>query len=169
MARIWSGSIIVAACVLSAGCMTSYNSSPNSFSGGVGAEPLAQDVYRVTVAGNAYLSSASAHEMLDLKSAETALENGYRYYAPEKLSDESMRSRHYGVFRNGVLMGEERVGSDKPRYVQTIHVLNESGAREHRSSGIEVVNAVFVYNELAPRVIGRDAPSAEQLLQGGKP
>jgi hypothetical protein len=60
------------------GC-TGYQSK--GLTGGYSDTQLAQDVFRVNFAGNAYTSSERAQDLTLLRAAELTLTNGYKYFA----------------------------------------------------------------------------------------
>lgn len=64
--------------ILLAGCATSYQ--PNGFSGGYSETRLREDIFEVSFRGNGYTSRERAADFTLLRSAELALENGFRYF-----------------------------------------------------------------------------------------
>jgi len=64
--------------VFLAGCATSYQ--PKSFSGGYSETRLREDIFKVSFKGNGYTSRERAADFALLRSAELALENGFRYF-----------------------------------------------------------------------------------------
>lgn len=60
-------------------CATSYQSS--SFTGGFTETQLDENVFRVSFRGNGYTSRERAADFVMLRSAELALNNGYKYFA----------------------------------------------------------------------------------------
>lgn len=71
-------SILFLIAALLQGCATAYQSS--GFSGGYSETQLDENVFRVTFRGNAYTSREKAYEFTLLRSAELALQNGYKYF-----------------------------------------------------------------------------------------
>lgn len=61
------------------GCATSYQ--PKSLTGGFSETRLAENVYQVSFRGNAYTDMEKAADFTLLRSAEIALNSGYRYFA----------------------------------------------------------------------------------------
>jgi hypothetical protein len=60
------------------GCATKYQDM--GFTGGVSAEPVMTDVYRITARGNAYTSSDRIQDYVLLKAAETTLASGGSHF-----------------------------------------------------------------------------------------
>lgn len=72
---------VLAALLLAAGlaaCGTQYQEM--GLTGGVSAEPVMTDVYRITASGNAYTSSSKVQDFTLLKAAETTLEAGGTHF-----------------------------------------------------------------------------------------
>lgn len=71
---------LFASCVLLTGCATSYQ--PYSYFGGGGYKEvqLAENVFKVTVEANGYTTSAKAADLALLRSADLALQHGFRYF-----------------------------------------------------------------------------------------
>ncbi|MGO9401586.1 MAG: CC0125/CC1285 family lipoprotein [Xanthobacteraceae bacterium] len=61
-----------------AGCATKYQDM--GFTGGVSAEPVMTDVYRIVARGNGYTSSDRVQDFVLLKAAETTLAAGGSYF-----------------------------------------------------------------------------------------
>jgi hypothetical protein len=64
--------------VLLGGCATKYQDM--GFTGGVSAEPVMTDVYRIVARGNAYTSFDRIQDYVLLKAAETTLAAGGSYF-----------------------------------------------------------------------------------------
>ena len=60
------------------GCATTYQ--PNSFTGGFSETRLGENVFRVTFQGNGYTGKNKVADFTLLRSAELALEHGFRYF-----------------------------------------------------------------------------------------
>ena len=71
-------SIIVLVLVFLQGCETAYQSS--GFSGGYSETQLDTNVFKVTFRGNGYTSTERASDFTLLRSAELALQNGFKYF-----------------------------------------------------------------------------------------
>ena len=71
------GVALFAFAVLS-GCATKYQEM--GFTGGVSAEPVMTDVYRIVGRGNGYTSSDRVQDFVLLKAAETTLAAGGSYF-----------------------------------------------------------------------------------------
>ena len=70
--------ILALATVLLGGCATTYQ--PNSFTGGYSETQLGENIFQVSFRGNGYTSRERASDFSLLRSAEVALENGFRYF-----------------------------------------------------------------------------------------
>ena len=70
---------ILSLIVLLAGCATAYH--PQSFSGGFSETQLDTNVFTVTFKGNGYTARDKANDFALLRSAELALEHGFKYFA----------------------------------------------------------------------------------------
>jgi hypothetical protein len=66
------------ACALVAGCATTYQ--PMAFSGGYSETALAENVFKVSFAGNGYIGADTVSDYALLRSAEVTIENGFRYF-----------------------------------------------------------------------------------------
>src|SRR4051794_6818971 len=63
-----------------AGCQTQYGEM-NPITGGVTAEQVTTDVYRISAKGNGYTSAARVQDFVLLKAAETTLAAGATHFA----------------------------------------------------------------------------------------
>lgn len=70
--------IIITLLAVMFGCATAYQ--PVSFSGGFSETRLGENVFQVSFRGNGYTSRERASDFSLLRSAEIALENGFRYF-----------------------------------------------------------------------------------------
>ena len=154
----------VATTVFLLGCgATQYSNSLNAFTGGVGATPLddSRTLFEVEVGANAYTGGDVAHDMLRLKTAETALRNGYRYYIVLTEQNRSQMPTYVQEYLDRVAVGgPRRTQSYKPnyrRFVRFIDIAEESGGAEFHS-------AVETYDKLSPVYIGPEAPDGMKLL-----
>lgn len=71
--------ILLVAILLLAGCATQYQRV--GLSGGYSEVQLAENVFKVTFRGNGYTSREKAADFALLRSAELALEHGFKYFA----------------------------------------------------------------------------------------
>ena len=71
--------VVLFSCVVLGGCATKYQEM--GFTGGVTAEPVMTDVYRIIARGNAYTSADRVQDFVLLKAAETTLATGGNYFA----------------------------------------------------------------------------------------
>lgn len=69
--------VVACSCVL-ASCATKYQEM--GFTGGVSAQPVMTDVYRIQARGNAYTGSAAVQDFVLLKAAETTLAAGGSHF-----------------------------------------------------------------------------------------
>jgi hypothetical protein len=70
--------VIIALALSVSACATKYQSM--GFTGGVAAEPVMTDVYRIVARGNGYTSSDRIQDYALLKAAETTLAAGGNYF-----------------------------------------------------------------------------------------
>jgi hypothetical protein len=75
--HLWVGCLVVAAVPLG-GCATKYQDM--GFTGGVAAEPVMTDTYRILARGNGYTAAARVEDFVLLKAAETTLAAGGSYF-----------------------------------------------------------------------------------------
>jgi hypothetical protein len=71
------------------GCATRYQDM--GFTGGVTAEQLTADTWRIIARGNGYTGSAQVQDFVLLKAAETTKAAGGRYFAIDASQDASRR------------------------------------------------------------------------------
>jgi hypothetical protein len=69
---------VVLICVLLAGCGTKYQEM--GFTGGVSAQQITADTYRIVAQGNGYTNSATIKDYVLLKAAETAQSVGATHF-----------------------------------------------------------------------------------------
>ena len=70
--------ILIVSSVLLSGCATTYKS--NGFSGGYSETQLDENVFKVVFRGNEYTSRERVADFTLLRSAELAMQNGYKYF-----------------------------------------------------------------------------------------
>ena len=74
----WERAFVIAcACVLGA-CSTKYQDM--GFTGGVSAQPVTTDIYRIQARGNAYTASSTIQDFYLLKAAETTIAAGGTHF-----------------------------------------------------------------------------------------
>jgi hypothetical protein len=73
--------------LLLAGCATKYGDM--GFTGGVKAEPIMTDVYRIQARGNGFTGSAAVQDFVLLKAAETTLAAGGTHFVILNASDQT--------------------------------------------------------------------------------
>lgn len=74
------------------GCATTYQSE--SFSGGFSSTQLDENVFQVTFKGNAFISPEKANDYALLRSAEIALEKGYKFFVISETQKYSIESTY---------------------------------------------------------------------------
>ncbi len=72
-----------------AGCATPYTQNGMGFTGGVEAQMITDDTARISARGNAYTDQARIEDFVLLKSAQTALDHGFTYFAVVSSADAS--------------------------------------------------------------------------------
>ncbi|EUJ11125.1 hypothetical protein Meth11DRAFT_1963 [Methylophilaceae bacterium 11] len=79
---------------LTSGCATRYQ--PYSYFGGGGYRDvqLAENVFKVTVEANGYTSSSKATDLALLRSADLAIQHGFKYFIIGAMSDDSRSSSY---------------------------------------------------------------------------
>jgi hypothetical protein len=83
MLVLWRAALLAFAVL--GGCATKYQEM--GLTGGVTAEPVMTDVYRIVARGNGYTSTDRVQDFVLLKAAETTLANGGNYFAILEKSD----------------------------------------------------------------------------------
>ena len=83
--RLW---IVLFAAAILTGCATKYQDM--GFTGGVVAEPVMTDVYRIVARGNGYTSADRVQDFALMKAAETTLGVGGNYFV---VVDQSNRTQ----------------------------------------------------------------------------
>ncbi len=78
--------------MLLCGCATAYQ--PQSFSGGFSETQLDTNVFAVTFKGNGYTGRDKANDFALLRSAELAIEHGFKYFAIVDAQQYSMNSTY---------------------------------------------------------------------------
>lgn len=172
------------AAILVSSCATGYTGSNSGLqlTGGSKAERIAHNTYRVRFNGNGYTKQSSAIEQLTLRAAQTALEQGARYFEVDALIDRSRkvrRMRHevvgaivpnaYGTYDPtqqpdmtlGIRSTPYDTGVRKPRFEMVMQTNSIGPADPERG----VYDAFAIWQALAPRHIGPDAP----VLPAGSP
>jgi hypothetical protein len=71
--------ILSCAALFMVGCATKYQA--DGFTGGFTETQVAENVWRVAFRGNGYTRSTRAEELALLRSADLAIQNGFRYFA----------------------------------------------------------------------------------------
>lgn len=79
--------LIIAAALMMSACATSYGDM--GFAGGVRADQMAPDVYRIVSRGNGYTDSTTIADYAIRKAAETTLESGNEWFLVMGREDQS--------------------------------------------------------------------------------
>jgi hypothetical protein len=82
------------------GCATKYQDM--GFAGGVTAQPVMTDVYRIVARGNGYTSNATVQDFVLLKAAETTLNAGGSYFVVVNESNQSSVEQTPGTVNTSV-------------------------------------------------------------------
>jgi hypothetical protein len=83
---------LLSAALLVASCQTQYQEG--NFSGGVQAQKIANDTYRISGSGNGYTSAATIQDYVLLKASETALANGKTHFVSLSSADRTRTDRN---------------------------------------------------------------------------
>jgi hypothetical protein len=86
MRFIW----VIALCAIVAGCATKYQDM--GFTGGVAAEQITADTWRIRARGNAYTGNSTVQDYVLLKAAETAQASGATHFQIISAADASRAS-----------------------------------------------------------------------------
>lgn len=84
---------ILSICVLLTGCYTKYQEM--GWTGGVSAERVSSDTWRISARGNAYTSTKTVQDYVLLRAAETAQANGGTHFQVVSSADASRTSTSY--------------------------------------------------------------------------
>jgi hypothetical protein len=82
-----SAVLLAMASLMLAGCTTPYQ--PMGFTGGVEAQPITSDTYRIVSRGNGYTSSTAVQDYTLLKAAETTRDAGATHFVFISTADAS--------------------------------------------------------------------------------
>ena len=81
---------VIALCAIVAGCATKYQDM--GFTGGVAAEQITADTWRIRARGNAYTGNSTVQDYVLLKAAETAQASGATHFQIISAADASRAS-----------------------------------------------------------------------------
>lgn len=87
---MWLNIMIVGLAMMLASCNTPYQEL--KWNGGVSAQPVATNIYRVVARGNGYTNSSTIQDYVLLKSAETTLMKGGTHFAILGVEDATSKS-----------------------------------------------------------------------------
>ncbi len=153
--------IFLLATVLISGCATGYQAQ--GFKGGFSETQLDHNVFVVSFKGNGFTSLEKASDFSLLRSAELALQNGYKYFAiidrqsynnnstytTPTTSNTTANAYVYGnnVYGNATTTtyGGQTFNISKPNVSNTIFCFKE------KPEGVFVYNAQFLFNSLTSK------------------
>jgi hypothetical protein len=95
----WMAALICLGCA-AAGCSTKYQEM--GFSGGVTAQPVMTDVYRILARGNGYTANSTVQDFVLLKAAETTLGAGGTHFLVMNESNQSTVGQTPGTVNTSV-------------------------------------------------------------------
>ena len=98
------------------GCATAYK--PIGFTGGYSDTQLGDNIFRVSFRGNGYTSSERATDFSLLRSAELALDHGFKYFVIVKSGERTKTSLHTAPAT--MYTGKSIYTISKPRATSTI-------------------------------------------------
>lgn len=154
--------ILVLFVAVLSGCATAYQRE--SFTGGYSETQLGENIFQVSFRGNGYTSRERASDFSLLRSAEVALENGFRYFVIVESEKGSKVSAHttpstsyttgsaygYGNYAHGwartTTYGGETYFISKPRATNTVLCFKE----EPEINGL-VFDAEFVVKSITQK------------------
>ena len=88
--------------LLLAGCATSYQ--PKGLTGGFSEIQIAEGTYQITFEGNGFTEKRKTTDFTLLRSAEIALENGYRYFViTDSRGERDYRQRDRALYASGAV------------------------------------------------------------------
>lgn len=120
------------------GCATAYQ--PQSMSGGFSSTQLDTNVFQVTFKGNGYTDRDKANDFALLRSAELALENGYKYFVIVDAQQYSKDSTHTTPTRARTNINTNRYGSPHSYGGNTNYYGNTTGTATTTVTGGETYN-----------------------------
>ena len=106
-----------------AACQTSYKSNSNGIglTGGVRAEAVTPDVYRIEARGNGFTSKGRVQDFVMMKAAEITLANGRTHFIITDSRDATERNSYRGPARaETTWRGDTRVTTMTPGFVNTV-------------------------------------------------
>ncbi|GJD61869.1 CC0125/CC1285 family lipoprotein [Methylobacterium frigidaeris] len=117
-----AGAALLAALATGA-CQTSYksNSTGIGLTGGVRAEAVTPDLYRIEARGNGFTSKGRVQDFVMMKAAEITLANGRTHFLITDSRDTTERNQYRGPSRSEtVWRGDSRVTTTTPGFVNTV-------------------------------------------------
>lgn len=111
--------ILLCASIFISGCATKYQ--PMGFTGGVAAQQITADTFRISARGNGYTASTTVQDHMMLKAAETTKEAGATHFAIVGAEDASRSDTIStpGHARTSVV-GNTAYTTYSPGYVQNV-------------------------------------------------
>jgi len=150
--------VIVMGISLIQGCATQYQSK--GLSGGFSEVKLEENVFRVSFRGNAYTDMQRALDFTLLRSAELALQNGYRYFTIinsdnyNKVTESTAPGRSYttgNIYSTGNYATLNSTTTTYPSSTRTSvrpRAVNTIVCYISKPTGIDSYNARFIYNSI---------------------
>lgn len=115
MRFVWA----LALCVLVTGCATKYQDM--GFTGGVAAEQITADTWRIRARGNAYTGSSTVQDYVLLKAAETTQQSGATHFQIISAADASRASTFVSPGTSTTtVVGRQAFTTTSPASVDTV-------------------------------------------------
>ena len=142
--------------VLLSGCATGYQRQ--GFTGGYTDMKLQDDIFKVSFRGNAYCHQERAEDFVLLRSAEVALENGYKYFI---IIDEKSRinTSSYTTPVTATTTGTANVYGNQANYYGTTYY---SGGQTYYFHKPSMTNTIKCFKEKPTNISGM-VYDAEQI------
>jgi hypothetical protein len=127
--------------VLLSGCATTYQKE--SFTGGFSETQLGENIFQVSFKGNAYTSREKASDFTLLRSAEIAIENGYRYF----VVIESEKYSKAGTYTSPTTSQTTGSAYASGNYVHGSATTTTYGGQTYTTSKPRANNTILCYKE----------------------
>ncbi len=132
--------VIIAAAMLS-GCATTYQKQ--SFTGGYSETQLGENIFQVSFKGNRYTSRERVSDFTLLRSAEIAIENGFRYFVVV----DSEKYSKIGTLTTPTISQTTGSAYVSGNYVQGSATTTTFGGQTHIISKPRVNDTILCYKE----------------------
>lgn len=127
--------------------------------GGVVAEPVTDDIVRISARGNAFTSRSSIQDFVLLKAAETTIERGSTHFVIVGAEDASRANvstspgtltvNHYGAFSTGTYQPGSSSVVIKPGQNAIVRILRPNASDQEKSSAMD---ASQIIKNVGPRI-----------------